>query len=69
MNHLTGTPPSGNKCSANTIESDDTNNLTHSYPGTYKRKLEFSNKCKSLSPKLNSSTTVGMPFYNKYFYS
>ncbi|XP_022163431.1 uncharacterized protein LOC111028940 [Myzus persicae] len=53
-----GTPPSGNKCSANTIESDDTNNLTHSYPGTYKRKLEFSNKCKSLSPKLNSSTTV-----------
>jgi len=59
--YFTETTPDGNKCSANTNESD-INNLTHSYPGTYKRKLKFGNKCKSLSPKLNSSTTVGMPF-------
>jgi len=57
---ITETPPSGNKCSAITTESNT--NITHSYPGTYKRKLEFGNKHKSLSPKLNSSTTVGMPF-------
>lgn len=56
--YFTGTPPSKNKCI--TIENDT--NLTHSYPGTYKRKLEFGNKCKSVSPKLNSSTAVGMSF-------
>jgi len=59
--YFTETPPSENKFSTNTVESD-TNNLTQSYPGTYKRKLEFGNKCKSLSPKLNSSTAVGMSF-------
>lgn len=58
MYYFTETPPSKIKCI--TIENDA--NLTHSYPGTYKRKLEFGNKCKSVSPKLNSSTAVGMPF-------
>jgi len=61
IHYFTETSPFGNKCSADTIGSDS-NNLTQSYPGTYKRKLEFGNKCKSPSPKLNSSTTVGMPF-------